>query len=803
MKILFFVHKANRIRHFQKAIESLMENGHEVHLAFKKVMVPANDYFKESMASGVRCVYRRQDEWGWYVGFLRSVGDYLRYWTPSHWNATALRARALGKTDDLVRWLLDNWIVRLNAVWLGWFLRKLEDALPSAPSVESFLLAQKPDVILITPLVNFNTSYQVEYIKSAHKLRIPVAFLPYSWDNLTNKGLMRAVPDRVFVWNETQKREAVALHRVPPERIVVCGAWRFDEFIAMKPQTTREEFCRQVRLKPTVPFVVYLASSHFAAPNEIDFVQHWIKELRASEDPLLQTCGVLIKPYPSFQKPWKRADFSKLPNVSVLTSDRYYEGPQRSRESWGDQALYDTLFHSSAVFGLNTSAMIEAAILSKPVYSMLVKEFDGGQDRTLHFHYLRTVNGGLLHLATNFAELRQSLSKLLSAPTNGRDVKSDRFAEAFVRPHGLSTPTIPIVVSEIENLAALEKGELPPPAWWHKPLLTCTFYGLECVLIPFIHFSKTVSAKVSAQFRSVPEDKSIDTLTSRFKKKAKGILSQVIVTFKGDRLLARVGYLPVLSASRESSSSTPSSHVARLDYEPAEILIHVTSKIEQKWRVRSCRKEPWTVKWLEDHVSQGHGEVLYDIGANVGTFSLVAAKLMNGHENSKVVAFEPGYASFARLCDNIVLNKCTHRIIPIPLPLSQSTGMAYFQYRSLDPGQSRHEFRPEGDAMVQNGKRYTQPMLAFNLDELAEKFNLPKPTHIKLDVDGEELAVLQGASAILAYEGLRTVLVEVDHKLSEPVIALLKSKGLKLKERYQELRPTGEPKPWYGLFARD
>ena len=55
--------------------------------------------------------------------------------------------------------------------------------------------------------------------------------------------------------------------------------------------------------------------------------------------------------------------------------------------------------------------------------------------------------------------------------------------------------------------------------------------------------------------------------------------------------------------------------------------------MERQWRAASCAKEPWTVNWLRDAV--GPGDVLYDIGANVGAFSLVAAKHCGAH----VVAF--------------------------------------------------------------------------------------------------------------------------------------------------------------------
>ena len=89
---------------------------------------------------------------------------------------------------------------------------------------------------------------------------------------------------------------------------------------------------------------------------------------------------------------------------------------------------------------------------------------------------------------------------------------------------------------------------------------------------------------------------------------------------------------------------------------------------------------------LDSGVRSARGEVLYDIGANVGTFPWLRAV----SRGASVVAFEPGYANFARLCENIQLNECGGAIVPVPLPLSDTTGLLSFKYRSLEPGQSRH-----------------------------------------------------------------------------------------------------------------
>jgi FkbM family methyltransferase len=230
----------------------------------------------------------------------------------------------------------------------------------------------------------------------------------------------------------------------------------------------------------------------------------------------------------------------------------------------------------------------------------------------------------------------------------------------------------------------------------------------------------------------------------------------------------------------------------RLDYRDADIWIRATSKMERRYRARSCQKEPWTVQWLEEHVQSG--EVVYDIGANVGTFTLIAA-IARG---ACVVAFEPGYANFARLCENISLNGCSNRIVPIPLPLSDTNGLVRFVYRDVEPGHSRHRMDSQPWWSDQRPIDHVdQAMCAVRLDDARAQFTLPPPAHIKLDVDGAELRVLRGALDTLRLGTLRSVLIEVDRKLWTKVDPLLAGCGFEL--RTEVSREQG---PIYAVFVR-
>lgn len=237
--------------------------------------------------------------------------------------------------------------------------------------------------------------------------------------------------------------------------------------------------------------------------------------------------------------------------------------------------------------------------------------------------------------------------------------------------------------------------------------------------------------------------------------------------------------------------------IVRLDFDDAPLWLYVTSRVEKKSRVTSCAKEPWTVAWLRDVMRPG--DVFYDIGANVGAYSLVAAHLAG--EAGRVVAFEPGYASFAHLCDNIFLNGFESRVIPVSLPVGASTAIAPFNYQRLYPGHARHMLGGEhGDDPARI--TFRQQALGVTLDDLRRWFALPQPAHVKIDVDGTEMDVLAGGRAVFESPALRSVFLEVEEPNSDAVMQLFESRGFSLTARFQRERDGAPVGWWFGRFER-
>jgi len=451
MKILFLLGATSRIRNFHETLTILAERGHEIRLAgrLRKGSFELPPSVTHHRISGRVNPTQRVDEWRDFVDLLRGARDYVRYFDPRFAQATRLirRAYEIAPTEFVLFCEHHPWVKR-HWKLVGRALARCESLIPSDPGFEAFLRDEDPDLILVTPLVTFE-AYQTDYVKAAHRLGIPVAFIPFSWDNLTNKGLMRVHPDRVFVWNELQAREAIELHGCRSDSVVVTGAARFDEFFARTPATSRAEFLGRCGLDVARPMVVYLGSSQLTGPNEMELVRRWVESLRAADDPGVRTCGILVRPHPAVRASWMSVDLSHLGNVAISLD----------ASPAGDQELFDSVYHAHAAVGLNTSAMLEAAIVGRPVHTLLIPGFDQGQVGTIHFHYLVEAYGGVATVAHDFAEHQRQLAVVLQGAAFS-SAKSRTFAAHFLRPRGADQAVSPILADEIERAAAIVKRPL-------------------------------------------------------------------------------------------------------------------------------------------------------------------------------------------------------------------------------------------------------------------------------------------------------------------------------------------------------
>ena len=708
MKFLIVVKQKKNVDTFLDTIRALVGRGHTVTLAVQerhdtRVEQLAADLVSTSFSLTPGPMVRT-DPWAETAPLLRSLADCLHYQQPRLHGAQKLQARTIDKLREELRLRVDDrhaaevlrqvpqeQIDRLRAI-----LGLAEQHLPTDPLYDTFLHEQRPDVLLLSPLVHFGSA-QADLVASAKRQRIPVGMLLFSWDNLSTKGRLHRTPDWMFVWNERQRAEAAELHGFPEDRVVVVGAPRFDSFFSLRQLMTAEQFLEPLGLDPSAPTLLYVCSSPFVSAGELAFVHKWLGALRASPGKA-RTANVIVRPHPDIallgpdvpveQFRWPAAKgmqglvsrpFDDARAVVMRTSDRAMQG------------LHECILHSAAVVGLNTSAELEAAIVGRPVYTVLAGDADAdGQSSTLHFHYLLEREGGFVRAANGLEAHVAQLDAELAAPSDPAAIR--RFVGDFLRPHGIDWPVSPLLAEELERTFAGTAGAAADSA-----------------------FKQTLPGK------RAPRDPTRTTMKNP-------------------------------TSTRTSSPPSGRVHPSRCSSARTATAFRWSCPRTAS-RIASTR-----ASCAGSSIRVGIGDVVYDLAAGAGLYTVIAAR----HRGATVVAFEPGYAAYKDLCDNLLLNGCDGAVAPLPVALADFEGFGRLKFPLGHPGQSRHAVhaepwkprRPAGE-----GRPLVQPVCATSLDRAVERYELPPANHLRIGNLASVRAVIDGAAATLALRSLRTVFI--------------------------------------------
>ena len=464
MKILFLAAHHAYYRNFESAIVALAERGHRVHLAADEPESMGGEALVERLASMYPVVTYGfapsldAEPWFRLARKLRSAADYVRFHDPAFETFRKTRLTLRERIPRGILRVMDGGAAKSGAIRaaIGAVLRGSEAVMPISEASRHFIEAHDPDVVLLASVTAWRLP-QIDHLRAARALGRRTGVCVFSWDHLSSKALLRSVPDRILLWNDTQKQEAIQWHDMPADRIVVTGAQCYDQWFDRMPLRDRAVFCREVGLSPDHPILLYVCSVMTPNPYESRFVLRWIEEIRRSSDPRLRGAGILVRPHPERLEEWNAVSLERFGNAVL-----YGRNPV-SPDAQAD--YFDSLFHSHAVVGLVTSAFLEAAIVGRPVYTPLLPEFEMYQEGVQHFRYLVEVEGGLLKVNRTLPDHLADLASALARPVE-RDEQNARFIRAFVRPRGLDVAATPAFVAAIEELGAATP--LPPdrmPAW--------------------------------------------------------------------------------------------------------------------------------------------------------------------------------------------------------------------------------------------------------------------------------------------------------------------------------------------------
>lgn len=175
------------------------------------------------------------------------------------------------------------------------------------------------------------------------------------------------------------------------------------------------------------------------------------------------------------------------------------------------------------------------------------------------------------------------------------------------------------------------------------------------------------------------------------------------------------------------------------------------------------------------------GSIFYDLGANLGWFSLHAASI-----GLNVYAFEVDENNFSGLKDNIEANHHLSNIQAFNIGIADSKKIINLRTRSHVIGDHRKTldlpiFSADPVIIAENFKKQIE---VNSLDNIIEENNLPYPNHLKVDIDGSEYAFLIGSPNVL--DNAESMVIEffTESKYFEESIGILNKHGFKEVRKY-------------------
>ena len=198
------------------------------------------------------------------------------------------------------------------------------------------------------------------------------------------------------------------------------------------------------------------------------------------------------------------------------------------------------------------------------------------------------------------------------------------------------------------------------------------------------------------------------------------------------------------------------------------------------WRINTfSTKEPETLEWIDSMPYKN--SVLWDVGANIGLYSVYAAK----KRGCKVWAFEPSVFNLELLARNIFLNGLTNEICIVPIALTDKIGSSKLRFTTTDWGGALSTFGEEfgwDGRPIKQVFEYSLPGLT--MDYVVNNLKVPQPDYLKIDVDGIEHLILSGGMSVI--KKVKEILVEVNDDFRDQADQcdhLLSKAGLKLREK--------------------
>jgi hypothetical protein len=329
---------------------------------------------------------------------------------------------AEARANGIIRWLPLKGLI--GKVLVQPFTRSgsryaISDRLIAHPAMEQLFDRYRPVlVIAANPGLVFS---EVPLLRTAKRRGVRSMAIDPSWDNFTNKLIPVRQVDKLVVWNQLMKDQAVSLHGYDPAAIAIAGAPQFDPHF--RARTPRADFFATIGADPDRKLIALTTTPRLLYSHH----DHVLRELvKAMTDGRLRNAQVLVRLHPRDEFDAYK-EFANAPHVII-------EKPFRATVKVADglaidvmpenqKHLGDTLCHADVVVNVASTITIEACIFDTPVVNI---NFDGPDEspyvksarRYYSFtHYVNITNRGSVRVATSPDEMVRDVAAYLADPS--------------------------------------------------------------------------------------------------------------------------------------------------------------------------------------------------------------------------------------------------------------------------------------------------------------------------------------------------------------------------------------------------
>lgn len=289
--------------------------------------------------------------------------------------------------------------------------KKMNVVLFSRGSWDELFVKYKPSLVF-----SIHSQYNdadTPYLRAAVRHKVPSIVLIQSWDNLTSKGEIAVKMDKLIVWNEIMKKEAVELHNYSPEDVYISGPPQFDVYFQHRDRLcSRSEFFDKIGADPERKLITYTVRPIDRDPYEWQIVDILSKYIEQNK--FIHPSQLLVRPRgdPEYYKNYDRYHDNK--NVIIDSSPVTWDFRDAKMEE--SVHLAETLLHSDVIVNVASTITLEASIFDTPVVNI---GFDGRGAILKSYeldHYRNIVATGGIKIARNGQEMLEHINAYLEHP---------------------------------------------------------------------------------------------------------------------------------------------------------------------------------------------------------------------------------------------------------------------------------------------------------------------------------------------------------------------------------------------------